>query len=140
MIISTWYRPPNASIELLDYFNNFLRKADDEDKDTVITGDFNCNFLASEYNEHTNKLNDLITEYQLQQIIKNPTWITPTTKTLLDIIITKIDDTEIIDSGIIHLGINDHSLVYVCRKVSIPKAKPKIVETRQFKNFNTSNF
>ena len=26
------------------------------------------------------------------------------------------------------------------RKVSIPKEKPKIAETRQFKNFNTNNF
>ena len=38
------------------------------------------------------------------------------------------------------MGISDHSLVYVCRKVSIPREKPKIVETRQFKNFNTGNF
>lgn len=36
-----YYRPPSASIELLDYFNNFLQKADDEDKDIIITGDFN---------------------------------------------------------------------------------------------------
>ena len=47
---------------------------------------------------------------------------------------------KITDSGVIHLGISDHSLVYVCRKVSIPREKPKIVETRQFKNFNTGNF
>ena len=72
LIISTWYRPPSANIELLDYFNNFLQKVDDKDKDIIITGDFNCNFLASDYNEHTNKLNDLINEYQLQQIIKVP--------------------------------------------------------------------
>ncbi len=71
-------------------------------------------------------------EYQLQQLITSPTRITPRTKTLLDIIITKIGDTKIIDSGVIHLGISDHSLVYACRKVSIPKAKPKVVETRQF--------
>ena len=38
------------------------------------------------------------------------------------------------------MGISDHSLVYVCRKVSIPREKPKIVEIRQFKNFNTGNF
>ena len=60
LIISTWYRPPSANIELLDYINNFLQKVDDEDKDIIITGDFNCNFLASDYNEHTNKLNDLM--------------------------------------------------------------------------------
>ena len=83
---------------------------------------------------------ELINEYQLQQLITSPTTITPRTKTLLDIIITKIGDTKIIESGVIHLGISDHSLVYACRKVSIPKAKPKVVETRQFKHFNITNF
>ncbi len=84
---------------------------------------------------------ELINEYQLQQLITSPTRITPRTKTSLDIIIiTKIGDTKIIDSGVIHLGISDHSLVYACRKVSIPKAKPKVVETRQFKHFNITNF
>ncbi len=78
--MSTWYRPPSANIELLDFFIDFLRKADDENKDIVITGDFNCNFLATEYNEHTAKLDNLLTEYQLQQNIKDPTRITPTSK------------------------------------------------------------
>ena len=93
LLMSTWYRPPSANIEVLDFFNDFLRKADDENKDIVITGDFNCNFLATEYNEHTAKLDNLLTEYQLQQNIKDPTRITPTSKTLLNIIITKMDDT-----------------------------------------------
>jgi hypothetical protein len=30
--------------------------------------------------------------------------------------------------------------VYICRKVGIPRAEPKIVETRQFKYFNSSAF
>ena len=54
--------------------------------------------------------------------------------------ITKVEDTKTIDSGVIDLGISDHNLVYICRKVSIPKQPPKIVETRQFKNFNTAAF
>ena len=53
---------------------------------------------------------------------------------------TKASDTKIIDSGVIHLGLSDHSLVYICRKVGIPRAEPKIVETRQFKYFNSSAF
>ena len=141
LLISTWYRPPDAKIELLVHFENFLQNIDEEDKNFVITGDFNCNFLSTENNnQHTNKLIELINEYQLQQLITSPTRITPRTKTLLDIIITKIGDTKIIESGVIHLGISDHSLVYACRKVSIPKAKPKVVETRQFKHFNITNF
>ncbi len=43
---------------------------------------------------------------------------------------TKGSDTKIIDSGVIHLGLSDHSLAYICRKVGIPRAEPKMVETR----------
>jgi exonuclease III len=50
--MSTWYRPPpkkkNANIDLLLSFEEFLQKADYEDKEVVITGDFNCNFLSTE--------------------------------------------------------------------------------------------
>ncbi len=82
----------------------FLQNIDEEDKDFVITGDFNCNLLSTENNnQHTNKLIELINEYQLQQIITSPTRITPRTKALLDIIITKIGDTKTIDSGVIYL-------------------------------------
>ncbi len=36
----------------------------------------------------------------------------------------------------LHLGISDHSLVYMCLKISLPREKPKIVESRNFKNYN----
>ena len=32
----------------------------------LITGDFNCNFLAPENNQDTTKLTDLLNEYQLE--------------------------------------------------------------------------
>ena len=70
----------------------------------------------------------------MQQHIKTPTRTTPDTKTLIYLIITKIEDTKVIDSGVIELGISDHDLVYICRK------RPKTVETRQFNHFNTSAF
>ena len=31
-------------------------------------------------------------------------------------------------------------MAYICRKVSVPRQKPKIVETRRFKNFNPVQF
>ena len=58
---------------------------------------------------------------------------------LSHIIITKIDDTKTIDSGVIHLGISDHSLVYICCKIARKKT-PKLIETRQFKHFNALRF
>jgi hypothetical protein len=123
--VSTWYRPPDSSIELFDKFENFLQKADDENKE-LITGDLNCNLLATEKNTHIKKLNDLMDVYQLQQHIQCPTRVTITTKTLLDLILTKIDDTKTVNAGVIHLGISDHSLVFICRKISIPKRSQKL--------------
>ena len=41
LLISTWYRPPSAKIELFEKFENFLKLIDNEDKDIIITGDLN---------------------------------------------------------------------------------------------------
>ena len=139
-LISTWYRPPNSPIELFEKFENNLHLMENENKDLVITGDFNCDLLSTNKDARTKKLTDLLDIYQLQQHIQIPTRTTLNSKTLIDLMITKVEDTKTIDSGVIDLGISDHNLVYICRKVSIPKQPPKIVETRQFKNFNTTAF
>ncbi|CAH3123791.1 unnamed protein product, partial [Porites lobata] len=39
-----------------------------------------------------------------------------------------------------HIGISDHSLIYGVRKFCIPKGKPKIVESRQLRNFDANSF
>ncbi len=93
-----------------------------------MAGDHNCNLLSTETNITTKKRKDLMHNYQLKQHITAP------------IIITKMDDTKNIDSGVIHLGISDHSLVYICRKIAYQKETPKLIETRQFKHFNALRF
>ena len=82
----------------------------------------------------------MIDVYQLQQQIQSPTRITNTTASLLDVILTYSGDDKILDTGVIHLGISDHSLVYLCRKLSIPKAPPKTVFTRHYKNYDVNQF
>jgi hypothetical protein len=85
-------------------------------------------------------MKDLIDIYQLQQHIDKPSRTTNYSQTLIDLILTKIEDNKTIDSGVIELGISDHSLVYICRKISIPKGEPKLIETRQFRHFNSTDF
>jgi hypothetical protein len=100
--------------------------------------------LYSNYrNNNSKRLDDLLDIYQLQQHIDKPTRTTDSTKTQIDIIITKSDDTKTSDSGVIALGISDHDLVYIniCREIGVPcRGTPKIVETRQFKHFNENEF
>ena len=38
------------------------------------------------------------------------------------------------------LGTGEHNLAYICSKTGIPKQEPKLVETRQLKNFNIDEF
>jgi exonuclease III len=93
ILISTWYRPPNSNTKWLDRFEFFLQNVDNENIETVITGDLNIDLLPKE-NESSIKrrLFELLTTYQLQQIIDKPTRITESTKTLLDLIICKTSD------------------------------------------------
>ena len=55
-------------------------------------------------------------------------------------IICKTSDLKTIASGVINLGISDHNLVYISRKVGIPKGKPRIIETRQFNKLKVDEF
>ena len=117
VLISTWYRPPSAKIELFQKFENFLKLIDNEDKDIIITGDLNCNFIEHTQNQATSKLIDIIDIFQLQQHIQNPTRTTYNSSSLIDLILTHIDDDKTLEAGVVDLGISDHSLVYICRKI-----------------------
>ena len=135
-LISTWYRPPSSKMQFFDEFETFLNNAENENKELVITGDFNCDLLKSDVNSNISRLRDQVDLYQLQQHIDQPIRTTDLTQTFLDIIITKIDDPKTIESGVIELGISDHSLDYICRKIGIPNNTFKVLETRHYDNFN----
>ena len=135
----SWYRLPNSKIEMFHPFEEFLKQADIDNKQLIITGDLNCNLLEQERNTCTAKLLDIFNIYILKQHIQSSTRITPRSQSLIDVIITAIDDNKTIDSGVVDLGTSDHNLVYLCRKVSIPKEMPKIIFSRQFRNLMLNN-
>jgi hypothetical protein len=47
---------------------------------------------------------------------------------------------NILQSGVIHLGISDHSLIYAVRKFNSPKCRERLKLVRNFKNFNATDF
>ena len=57
---------------------------------------------------------------------------------LIDLIMT--NSSCVSKSGVIHLGISDHSLTYVIRKFNRPKGEPKTIKVRSYKNFQTEHF
>ena len=68
------------------------------------------------------KIKSLYDLYQLSQLIDKPTRVTMTTSSLIDHIVTNTPE-KISDSGVIHTGISDHSLVFAIRKISVLKRR-----------------
>ena len=90
-LISTWYRPPNASVELFEKFNCILTKIESLHLESTIIGDFNCNVLADVLDNNTKHLIELCDLYQYSQLITQPTRITASSSTLIDLIPTNIN-------------------------------------------------
>ena len=113
-----------------------------EKNNYYIMGDFNCNMLPeSFYNATTQALLSITDIYNLKQLISEPTRITPSSSTLIDVIFTNLPDNTNC-SGVSHIGISDHSLIYVYRKISSPSVTKgtSTITYRQFKNFNRNSF
>ena len=75
-LVSSWYRPPNWKIEMFHYFEEFLRLADVENKQLIITGDLNCNLLEQVRRTCTAKLLEIFDLYLLKRHIQSPTRVT----------------------------------------------------------------
>ena len=89
-----------------------------------LVGDLNCDFLSKTITSYTNQLEDMLELFQIKQLITGPTRITETTETLLGLCMTNTPE-KINNTGIVHLGISDHSLIYGCRKIALTKSPPK---------------
>ena len=79
-----------------------------------------------------------------KKVISNQPWFVALCNacgTLIDVIFTSHPD-NVSCSGVSHVGISDHSLIYVFRKISLPSAVRgnNTVSYRQFKNFNRNRF
>ena len=104
----------------MDHFENLIKVIHNENKELYILGVLNCDTLKA-HNESktpTKRIKSLYELYQLSQLMDEPTRITMTTSSLIDHIVTNTPE-DISDSGVIHTGISDHSLIFAIRKISI---------------------
>ena len=110
--VSTWYRPPNSAQDVFRHFESLVDMLDSEQKDFYLLGDLNCNMLDESNNHNSSTLTNILDIYGLSQLISEPTRITPTSRTLIDLCITSSPE-KIFSSGVIHLAISDHSLIFM---------------------------
>ena len=138
-LVSTWYRPPSSPANTFHAFENLIDKIDAEAKELYLLGDLNVDILTTNISHNQLTLTSLLDIYGLSQMISDPTRVTPASRTLIDLCLTNAPE-KIANSGVLHLGISDHSLVYMTRKMRYERSDARVIETRQFKNFNKTNF
>ena len=112
---------------------------DAENLEFFILGDLNVNLDQSIESSNKNTLNGIFDIYGLDQLIQEPTRVTESSSSLIDLCLTN-SLTTVVDSGVIHLSISDHSLIYVVRKAHYVQTDAKIIEARTMRNFNSENF
>ena len=138
IIICATYRPPDCPLNCIqdDFRQNYVR-ALSMNKPIFILGDLNCNLLKDcpEKRAITELCNDL----NLKQIIKEPTRITDTSQSLIDVILVSTE-AVVLESGVLDSTISDHFPIYVSTKLKVPKTSPTYITVRSHKNYDPTAF
>ena len=137
-LVYCWYPPPHSPAEHFDIFESKLEQAEMFYSDIYITGDINSNLLNLG-DSYTMRLINILEAYQLSQVISEPTRVTNSTSTLIDLFITNNEE-SVVHSGVYPLAISDHNLIFAVRKIGVRRQSPRYVETRNFKKFNANTF
>ncbi len=91
--------------------------------------------VVSKNNVHGKKLKELMRNYRLENVIKDPTRITETTKTLIDVMIVSNEE-KIVLSGIIDVGLADQRMTYCILRCQRKNAPPCIMLVTDYKKFD----
>ena len=142
LLIGCVYRPPDQNVD--DFLKNLESSLAEVETSTeiMVLGDFNIDFLPTKRtvnNSLKRKLLNTVTPFHLHQVINTPTRITEHSETTIDLIFTNTQQ-KLVESGVLHLGLSDHSLVYCVHKSGVPKAAPKTIEFRCYKNYDKGSF
>ena len=74
-----------------------------ENKELLLVGDLNCDVIKAPPDPQTRRLQFLCSLYQIEQLINEPTRVTRTSATQIDLSLINRPE-NISSSGVIHLG------------------------------------
>ena len=138
ILVCTWYRPPDSPTRDFVEFEEMVKLLDSESLEYFLLGDLNVDLLPSvgHGSPNRNRLTDIFDIYGMQQLINEAT---TTTNTLIDLCLTNAP-CNVVKSGVIHLSVSDHSLVYMIRKSHYVREGTRMIDIRSMKNFNREEF
>ena len=110
-------------------------------RELLLLGDFNMDMYENrdEGRFPDTRLVDFCNRFCLSNRIDNPTRVTKTSKSLIDVLLTSHAE-RYATSGSLHLGLSDHDLIFTVRKNKNSRPKPRLIEFRSMKNFKLPDF
>ena len=136
-LIYSVYRPPDLSNNI---FKNELSRALDKGliacNNVILIGDLNYDLLSIQ----GNTLNEILNDFDLINLIKDPTCHTQTGSTLLDVLCTN-KPLSFVKCGQCSTGISDyHDFIYGFMKLHMKPVAKKFIKYRSYKNFSEQDF
>ena len=136
ILTGTFYRPPRSDAVYQGQIEESISRVTELNQEVIVLGDFNYNMHCKNESKFIDKL---CRQNSMHQIVKGSTRITETSSTLIDIILTNLPN-NVCMSKVVSLGLSDHNLVYIVRKLYRPKVPPKVITFRSMKQFNEKSF
>lgn len=136
--VAVVYRPDNLDPGNLNILSDIIICLQSSNIDKLlILGDFNVNLL--EHSPSSGLLKEILFQHECEQIIAGPTRITKHTESLLDLVITNLDNDQI-SAEVSDVCFSDHNAIL--GSIRLHSDKPTITTkyVRSFKNFNIDLF
>ena len=91
-LICCFYRSPSVSLsDSMELFLNNLDTVTGSKLEYIVIGDLNINCLEDTFNNR-NEIQYLCDLFNISQLVKEPTRVTTTSKTLIDVILTSMPE------------------------------------------------
>ena len=133
------YRPPSANVSYYDSMLDQLDHIHAHYDKVILMGDLNYNYLSENYKSSNNHVHNIESLYGMSQLVNDPTRVTLTTSTLLDVILSNIPECHV-KTGIYDISLSDHYMVYTTLHYPKAKSKHNTVRFRDYKSFNENEF
>ena len=134
IVIGCMYRHPKASATTFEYIQDVFKLISMKNKTFFILDDFNESLLVG-----NSKISKIIKTNKPIQVIDKPTRVTPTSSTLLNLIITNKPDT-IYSCDVVPQEVADHDLISIAVDICKPKRSPVIRTFRHLGDYTKENF
>ena len=134
IIVGAMYRHPHATSDSFDYIREVLQNIALKNKSIFLLGDLNDNILNRQ-----SKLQKIVNVLNFSQMIENPTRITNTSRTLIDVAITNRKE-KVLSANVEACHVSDHEMISLTVDMSKPKRERELKTFRSLKDYTQETF